>query len=147
MNKAELKKILKPLIKECIKEVIFEDSTLSTIISEVIKGTGAVAVIKESTVPKTKTTTNFQSGFLDENRTARKKQQLHEQKKKMLDAVGKNSYNGVDLFEGTTPLRSSPTTTSIQSPGILDNVEPGDSGVDLSKLGISNNIMKKMIGK
>ena len=40
MNKTELKKILKPLIKECIKEVIFEDGTLSTVISEVVKGLG-----------------------------------------------------------------------------------------------------------
>ena len=39
MNKKELKKALKPLIKECIKELIFEDGTLSTIISEVVKGT------------------------------------------------------------------------------------------------------------
>ena len=38
MNKTELKKILKPLIKQCIKEVIFEDGTLSTIISEVAVG-------------------------------------------------------------------------------------------------------------
>ena len=40
MKKTELKKILKPLIKECIKEVIFEDGTLSSIISEVVKGVG-----------------------------------------------------------------------------------------------------------
>ena len=42
MNKEELKKILKPLIKECIKEVIFEDGTLSGIISEVAKGLGNI---------------------------------------------------------------------------------------------------------
>ncbi len=39
MKKNELKKILKPLIKECVKEVIFEEGALSTIISEVMKGT------------------------------------------------------------------------------------------------------------
>ena len=38
MKKSELKTILKPLIKECIKEVIFEDGTLSGIITEVAKG-------------------------------------------------------------------------------------------------------------
>ena len=38
MNKTELKKILKPLIKQCIKEVIFEDGTLSNIVSEVTRG-------------------------------------------------------------------------------------------------------------
>lgn len=42
MNKNELKKVLKPLIKECIKEVMFEDGTLSSIIAEVMRGTGAV---------------------------------------------------------------------------------------------------------
>ena len=44
MNKTELKKILRPLIKECIKEVIFEEGTLSTIISEVVKGTSETLV-------------------------------------------------------------------------------------------------------
>jgi hypothetical protein len=39
VKKNELKTILKPLIKECIKEVIFEDGTLSGIITEVAKGT------------------------------------------------------------------------------------------------------------
>ena len=38
MKRNELKDILKPLIKECIKEVIFEDGTLSGIISEVMQG-------------------------------------------------------------------------------------------------------------
>jgi len=41
MKKEELKKVLKPLIKECIKEVIFEDGTLSGIITEVAKGLGS----------------------------------------------------------------------------------------------------------
>ena len=39
--------LLKPLIKECIKEVIFEIGTLSTIISEVLKGTQGLNVIRE----------------------------------------------------------------------------------------------------
>ena len=45
MNKNELKKILKPLIKPCIKDVILEEGTLSTVISEVIKGTSASQVV------------------------------------------------------------------------------------------------------
>ena len=39
MNKEQLKKTLRPMIKECIKEVIFEEGILSSIISEVVKGT------------------------------------------------------------------------------------------------------------
>ena len=48
MDKAELKQILKPLIKQCIKEVIFEEGTLSTIISEVMKGTSGQNVVYET---------------------------------------------------------------------------------------------------
>ena len=44
MKKDELKKVLKPLIKECIKEVIFEEGTLSTIIREVVDGTGQMSL-------------------------------------------------------------------------------------------------------
>ena len=47
MKKNELKKILKPLIKECIKEVIFEEGTLSTIITEVVRGTSSSQPIVE----------------------------------------------------------------------------------------------------
>ena len=47
MKKSELKKILKPLIKECIKEVIFEEGTLSTIISEVMRGTSSTKPMVE----------------------------------------------------------------------------------------------------
>ena len=39
---------MKPLIKECIKEVIFEEGTLSTIISEVMKGTSSNKVDYET---------------------------------------------------------------------------------------------------
>ena len=52
MKKQELKKILKPLIKECIKEVIFEDGTLSSIISEVVKGVGEPIVETKQSFPK-----------------------------------------------------------------------------------------------
>ena len=93
MNKTELKKILKPLIKQCIKEVIFEDGTLSNIISEVARGLGSTPVITEAQSPKNNTM-NLES----ENEA---KIRL-ERKKRMLDAIGRDAYNGVDLFEGTT---------------------------------------------
>jgi hypothetical protein len=47
MKKEELKKMLRPLIKECIREVIFEDGSLSTIISEVMKTNPQQPVIQE----------------------------------------------------------------------------------------------------
>tara|TARA_Y100001938_G_scaffold39845_1_gene55202 strand:+ start:108 stop:527 length:420 start_codon:yes stop_codon:yes gene_type:complete len=139
MNKKELKKILRPLIKECIKEVIFEEGTLSTIISEVVKGTGGRTIVEESPRP-TKTLETRNEG------TQRKRKQLQEQRKKMLNAIGRDSYNGVDLFEGTTPLKSG-GHNSQATPGILEGVDPSDPGVDLSQFGISKDIMKKMMGK
>ena len=50
MKKSELKTILKPLIKECIKEVIFEDGVLSSLISEVVRGTNGVQAVNEAKV-------------------------------------------------------------------------------------------------
>ena len=131
MNKNELKKMLKPMIKECIKEVIFEEGTLSTIISEVLKGTSGQQAITEISQPTFK----------------RKRKQLLEQKRKMLDSIGKDAYNGVDLFEGTTPMPTPRgSSASPAGSGALDGIAPGDSGVDLSNFGISASTMKKLVG-
>ena len=63
----------------------------------------------------------------------RQNQKLQETKRKMLEAIGQDSYNGVNLFEGTAPI-SKPghegDAATPQSP--LSHVAPGDSGVDLS---------------
>ena len=138
MNKTELKKILKPLIKECIKEVIFEEGTLSTIISEVVKGTGTRnQVVAESTVKKPVISRAVA--------TDARKNQLKEQKRKMLDAIGRDSYNGVDLFEGTTPMNAPRTSSSPHGSRPLDGVDPNDPGVDISSFATSG-IWKKLAG-
>ena len=134
MNKDQLKKILKPMIKECIKEVIFEDGTLSTIISEVVKGTGSQKVVYES-----KQVTNQ----TNQETLQRKQKQLLERKRKMLDAIGNDAYNGVDLFEGTTPAPQSKSTPHGSK--ALDGVAPNDPGVDISSF-TSNGIWKKLAG-
>ena len=142
MNKAELKRILKPLIKECIKEVIFEDGTLSTIISEVMKGTSGLVVENKQQKRKQIFESDEQAG----QRLQEKKAQAASRRKKMLDAIGKDAYNGVNLFEGTTPI--APTTNKSSSPHgsrPMDGVDPSDPGVDISSLG-SKNIWKKLAG-
>ena len=49
----------------------------------------------------------------------------------MLDAIGNSSFNGVDLFEGTTPMTSAGSATPTpQAP--LANYAPEDTGVDIS---------------
>jgi len=122
------------MIKECIKEVIFEDGTLSTIISEVVKGTGSQKVVYES-----KQVTNQTS----QEALQRKQKQLLERKRKMLDAIGNDAYNGVDLFEGTTPTTQSKGTPHGSK--ALDGIAPNDPGVDISSF-TSNGIWKKLAG-
>lgn len=139
MNKNELKKMLRPMIKECIKEVIFEEGVLSSIISEVVRGTSGQQVVTESVARPSNN---------DAQAAERKRQQLREQKRKMLDSIGKGAYNGVDIFEGTTPMRESRrSSTGPSGSGALDGVAPNDPGVDLSSFGITANTMKKLVGK
>lgn len=137
MKKNELKNMLKPLIKECIKEVIFEEGALSTIITEVMKGTSNSQQIVE---------TRAQQPKQDFARQERKMQEAKERKRKLLDSIGKDAYNGVNLFEGTTPA---PTPTSGQGQGPLDGVAPNDPGVDISGIfsGHSAKIWQKLSGK
>jgi len=140
MNKNELKKVLKPLIKECIKEVVFEEGTLSTIISEVVRGTSAQNLVAE---------TKRQPDVLQIEKQVSeiKNKKLLEQRRKMLDAIGRDAYNGVDLFEGTVPASTSRGGTSMpQGSKPLDGIAPSDPGVDISAFGTSTNIWKKLAG-
>tara|TARA_Y100000593_G_scaffold91497_1_gene180411 strand:- start:8541 stop:8954 length:414 start_codon:yes stop_codon:yes gene_type:complete len=137
MNKQELKKILRPLIKECIREVIFEEGSLSTIISEVVRGTSDQKIVRETQQP------SFTQQIKNPDR---KRKQLKEQRKKMLDAIGKDSYNGVDLFEGTTPLTNHGSSGTPHGSRPLDGTDPHDPGVDISKFGLTG-VWKKLAGK
>jgi len=120
LKKAELKNMLKPLVKECIKECLFEEGVLSSVVSEVVKGMGTT-VIKEEVAPPVFTKPVRQQ---PSNNGA-----LKEHKQKLLDAIGKDAYGGVDLFEGTTPA-AAPRSPELASP--LGDVDSNDPGVDIS---------------
>lgn len=129
MKKSELKKILKPLIKQCIKEVVFEEGVLSGLISEVVKGTTgqnltAVAVKKD------------EEGLKPEQQEKQEKlrEKIKETKKKMLDAIGNENFNGVNLFEGTQPLSRAGKTSSPSPASPLEVYAPDDEGVDISSI-------------
>ncbi len=129
--------MLKPLIKECIKEVIFEEGTLSSIVSEVAQGLGQQTLVESKQKFPTKQKPQYET---DEQAKIR----LDEQRKKMMDAIGGDAYNGVNLFEGTTPA----PTPQQQGQGPLDGVAPNDPGVDISSvMGKSSAIWSKMVGK
>ncbi len=131
MKKTELAKILKPLVKQCIKEVLLEEGILSNIVSEVVIGVNKGVqgqTITEQTVPPQP------SNQRPDVESERRKQKINETRKQMLDAIGKSSYNGVDLFEGTDPMRTAPSPGAPPAHGALANVDPGDAGVDISAL-------------
>ena len=128
MKRNELKDILKPLIKECIKEVIFEDGTLSGIISEVMQGLQGTT--RQPIVEKKVIKSNQPSAALLEARKS-----LEETKRNLQSSTGLKG-----IFEGTTPIHSS---GGSQKHGALRDRDPGDAGVDISSiLGKSSQIWK-----
>jgi len=139
MKKAELKQALRPLIKECVKEVIFEEGILSGIISEVVQGLGATTLVEQKAPPPVQ-----QKERVKVDTT----KQLQETKKRMLDAIGREAYGGVDLFEGTTPTTAGPSaspTPSGASSGPMANIDPNDAGVDISGiLGLAGGSWKQI---
>ena len=142
MKRSELKQVLKPLIKECIKEVLFEDGVLSGIISEVIKGTGnAPMVVAEAQ----QEVSEQQMQSLNEMRSQERLQKLKDTRKQMLDVIGNDSFNGVDLFEGTTPM-SAAGSAAPQPQSPLANYAPSDSGVDISSImGVAGGKWKQLL--
>jgi len=128
MNKNELKKMLRPLIKECIREVIFEEGMLSGIVTEVATGLNSASgrQIIETRAPLTPSAE-------DQEQTAViRKKKLNETRRKMLDAIGNDSYNGVNLFENTEPMHSAGQEGAGSTQGPLSGIDPKDPGVDIS---------------
>ena len=134
MKKTELKKMLKPLIKECIKEVIFEDGVLSGIVAEVAQGMGRPQLVEAQTVAPHPEEEKYAS--TRQKSLVEQKQRMIDHKRKLLDAIGSEAYNGINLFEGTAPLSSAPPAPGAPAPpqGPLANVAPHDPGVDISGL-------------
>lgn len=119
MKKSELKNI----IKECVREVIFEDGMLSGIVSEVVQGLGTAPLIQEVLKPQQREPSQLA------------KQQSAAAKKKVLDAVGKTSYEDIkkrftnpEFFEGTRPIQEGNSKTA------LAGTAPGDAGVDITNI-------------
>ena len=121
MKSNDLKKILKPLIKQCIKEVILEEKgVLSGIVSEVVSGLNQ-PILTESVKPAP---TKMQRIVNND---------LSLEKKKLLDSIGKDAFNGVNIFEGVTPAPAQKSKKQIAADP-LAGTDPGDAGVDISGL-------------
>jgi hypothetical protein len=124
MKKSDLKKIIKPLVKECIHEVLIEEGVLSNIVSEVAVGM-RTDMLTEDRCPQPPPVKQGQN-------TLPNKQKANETKRKLMEAINKDAYNGVNLFEGTQPMTSYEASPTPQ--GSTDLGHPSDSGVDISAL-------------
>lgn len=127
MKKSDLRQLIKPLVKECIQEVLIEEGYLSTIVSEVAKGMQGNLVVEQQTTPENKRHSQPNTNSVRNKEATRSK--LHEQRKKMMDSIGLDAYNGVNLFEGTEPIES-----GKPSAGSADLGSASDPGVDISSL-------------
>jgi hypothetical protein len=129
MNSNDLKKTLRPLVKQLVKEAMQEE--LTTVISEIIKQTSSVQMVEQRQVQPQ------MNKKLQEDRVVEKQKQIEERRKR-LEEFSKNSFGGMNLFEGTTPtpaprdVSGTKGAESVASP--LAGVDPSDSGVDISSL-------------
>jgi hypothetical protein len=129
MKKNDLKQLIKPLVKECIHEVLIEEGLLSSIVTEVTKGMQGNLVVENIE----KSSVSLVNEDLQMKRKSKQDSaKLMAHRQKLMDAVGKGAYNGVNLFEDTRPLKESNTPTTRA--GATDLGDPGDAGVDISSL-------------
>ena len=122
MKKSDLKKIIKPLVKECINEVLIEEGVLSNIVSEVARGMNQGNIVVESAPPPKPVRSPVQQQPAD----------LTEKRRKLMDAIGNDAYNGVNLFEDTQPMTG--YEASEPKAGAVDLGDPRDAGVDISSI-------------
>ena len=145
MKKSELKNIIQPIVEECVKDALLSSGLLSKVISEVIAGvqgglmteTSQAAPVQQQAQPAPQQRNELGQA---------EKQKVLENKKKLLDAIGSSSYNGVDVFEGTKPLKKG-GSASKNSGGYkaFDGVDPNDPGVNIDALTSSlGNTWKKL---
>ena len=131
MNKAQLKKLIKPVVKECIQEVLIEEGLLTEVVSQVAAGMKQQPIVENT--QKKSNDNLFNEDLQMKRKTQEVNQKLQEHRKKLLDSIGEGAYNGVDLFEGTEPIRESGTPGASHKPNVLGD-DPSDAGVDISSL-------------
>ena len=131
MNKAQLKKLIKPVVKECIQEVLIEEGLLTEVVAQVASGMSRQPIVENK--PKKRNDKLFNEDLQMQRKSREANKKLQEHRKKLLDSIGGDAYNGVDLFEGTTPLNNTGTAGESHKPSVLGD-DPSDAGVDISSI-------------
>ena len=139
MKKNELKALIKPVVRECIQEVLLEEGLLSNVVAEVVKGMQQNMIVEARTEQPVRRKAPVKMKEQAEN--TRRKMSQHRQK--LMESIGKDAYNGIDLFEGTQPLSKQESRGTAK--GAVDMGSPTDAGVDISSIfGNAGNIWQAM---
>ena len=131
MNKAQLKKLIKPVVKECIQEVLIEEGLLTEVVSQVTAGLTKQPIVENT--PKKRNDGLFSGDLQIQSKSREANKKLQEHRRKLLNSIGGDAYNGVDLFEGTEPLRNTGTPGQAHKSNVLGD-DPTDAGVDISSI-------------
>ena len=131
MNKSQLKKLIKPVVKECIQEVLIEEGLLTEVVSQVTAGLTKQPIVENK--PKKRNDKLFNEDLQMKRKSREANKKLQEHRRKLLDSIGTDAYNGVDLFEGTEPLRNTGTPGESHTSSVLGD-NPNDAGVDISSI-------------
>ena len=131
MKKNQLKQLIKPIVKECIQEVLIEEGLLTEVVSQVTAGLTKQPIVENK--PKKRNDSLFNEDLQMQRKSREANKKLQEHRKKLLDSIGGDAYNGVDLFEGTEPMRESAAPGAANRPSVLGD-DPTDAGVDISSI-------------
>ena len=126
------------MLKNVINEVLIEEGVLSNVVSEVAKGMQGSMIVETQRRPQHPSPSSDPE---IKKKAEQASQRIQEHRSKMMEAIGSEAYNGVNLFEGTVPAPAQQQAT----PGASDLGNPTDSGVDISSLiGGASQVWKAM---
>ncbi len=131
MNKSQLKKLIKPVVKECIQEVLIEEGLLTEVVAQVASGMSRQPIVENK--PKKRNDKLFNEDLQMKRKSREANKKLQEHRRKLLDSIGGDAYNGVDLFEGTEPIRNTGSPGQAHKSSVLGD-DPNDAGVDISSI-------------
>jgi len=114
-----------------VRKVLIEEGLLTEVVSQVTAGLSKQPIVEN--IPKKRNDKLFNEDLQMKRKSQEVNRKLLEHRKKLLDSIGKDSYNGVDLFEGTEPLKESGSPGQQHRTNVLGD-DPTDAGVDISSL-------------
>jgi len=100
MDKAQIRKMLKPLIKECIREMLFEEKgVLSHVIAETLQGAERGLLTEKLVRPQERPKTKREQKSREFETDDEARRRLEEHQERLNQIVGGN------VFSGVAPLR------------------------------------------